>query len=216
MLVIQTRPVTCLLLTLVSPKCSSILQIWFIACLDSSDLPEPFLLYKDPIMGRSNARKAPYCSRSPLDFFLKYSFKIMCMGVCICTCVCSAHQGWKRVSDLLELYNRQLWTLQHGCWELNSGPLEKQNKLLTTEPSLQPPLPFQLLWGQCCLSGLVNWGSNLLFQFPVMLACPLLSSISWFHDVLVSINSQLDTALSHLEREFWFFLRTLLTFTFAV
>ena len=27
-----------------------------------------------------------------------------------------------------------------GCWELNSGPLEKQAMLLTTEPSLQPQL----------------------------------------------------------------------------
>ena len=26
-----------------------------------------------------------------------------------------------------------------GCWELNSGPLEEQAMLLTTEPSLQPP-----------------------------------------------------------------------------
>jgi hypothetical protein len=25
-----------------------------------------------------------------------------------------------------------------GCWELNSGPLEKQSVLLTAEPSLQP------------------------------------------------------------------------------
>jgi hypothetical protein len=25
-----------------------------------------------------------------------------------------------------------------GCWELNSGPLEEQSVLLTTEPSLQP------------------------------------------------------------------------------
>ena len=27
-----------------------------------------------------------------------------------------------------------------GCWELNSGPLEEQAMLLTTEPSLQPQL----------------------------------------------------------------------------
>ena len=27
-----------------------------------------------------------------------------------------------------------------GCWELNSGPLEEQAMLLTTEPSLQPCL----------------------------------------------------------------------------
>uniref|UniRef100_A0A8I5ZQ82 Uncharacterized protein n=1 Tax=Rattus norvegicus TaxID=10116 RepID=A0A8I5ZQ82_RAT len=26
-----------------------------------------------------------------------------------------------------------------GCWELNSGPLEEQTVLLTSEPSLQPP-----------------------------------------------------------------------------
>ena len=25
-----------------------------------------------------------------------------------------------------------------GCWEVNSGPLEEQSVLLTTEPSLQP------------------------------------------------------------------------------
>ena len=29
-----------------------------------------------------------------------------------------------------------------GCWELNSGPLEEQAMLLTTEPSLQPPILF--------------------------------------------------------------------------
>lgn len=27
-----------------------------------------------------------------------------------------------------------------GCWELNSGPLQKQYTILTTEPSLQPLL----------------------------------------------------------------------------
>ena len=29
-----------------------------------------------------------------------------------------------------------------GCWELNSGPLEEQTMLLTTEPSLQPQIYF--------------------------------------------------------------------------
>jgi hypothetical protein len=28
--------------------------------------------------------------------------------------------------------------LPFGCWELNSGPLEEQPVLLTTEPSFQP------------------------------------------------------------------------------
>jgi hypothetical protein len=27
-----------------------------------------------------------------------------------------------------------------GCWDLNSGPLEEQSALLTTEPSHQPKL----------------------------------------------------------------------------
>ena len=30
--------------------------------------------------------------------------------------------------------------LPYGCWELNSGPLEEQPVLLTTEPSLQPQI----------------------------------------------------------------------------
>ena len=31
-----------------------------------------------------------------------------------------------------------------GCWDLNSGPLEEQLVLLTTEPSLQPqPVSFK-------------------------------------------------------------------------
>jgi hypothetical protein len=29
-----------------------------------------------------------------------------------------------------------------GCWDLNSGPLEEQSVLLTTEPSLQPDFDF--------------------------------------------------------------------------
>jgi hypothetical protein len=29
-----------------------------------------------------------------------------------------------------------------GCWKLNSGPLEEQSVLLTTEPSLQPLVLF--------------------------------------------------------------------------
>ena len=33
-----------------------------------------------------------------------------------------------------------------GCWELNSGPLEEQSVLLTTEPSLQPCCPFFEHW----------------------------------------------------------------------
>jgi hypothetical protein len=31
-----------------------------------------------------------------------------------------------------------------GCWDLNSGPLEEQSVLLTTESSLQPLVPSSL------------------------------------------------------------------------
>jgi hypothetical protein len=33
-----------------------------------------------------------------------------------------------------------------GFWELNSGPLEEQSVLLTSEPSLQPYLYFECYW----------------------------------------------------------------------
>jgi len=52
-----------------------------------------------------------------------------------------------------------------GCWELNSGPLEEQSLLLTTEPSLQPPVhillkvvhgvQFVLLYTHMCLA--ISW-----------------------------------------------------------
>jgi hypothetical protein len=62
-----------------------------------------------------------------------------------------------------------------GCWDLNSGPLEEQPVLLTTEPSLQPfnpPPPFSgdmvpciTRWPQACSDPPVSgfkpcWESN--------------------------------------------------------
>ena len=44
--------------------------------------------------------------------------------------------GQKRAPDLIT----NGCGLPCGCWELNSGPLEEQAELLTTEPSLQPPI----------------------------------------------------------------------------
>lgn len=34
-------------------------------------------------------------------------------------------------------FNRLLWAVWYSCWKLNPGPLEKPQKLLTTNPSLQ-------------------------------------------------------------------------------
>ena len=55
--------------------------------------------------------------------------------------------GRKRASDLIT----DDCELPCGCWKLNSGPLEEQAMLLTTEPSLQPPtFPFYM---RCIYSG---------------------------------------------------------------
>ena len=43
-----------------------------------------------------------------------------------------------------------------GCWELNSGPLEEQSVLLTTEPSLQP-LEGSIFLKQCCSAVTEAW-----------------------------------------------------------
>jgi hypothetical protein len=48
-----------------------------------------------------------------------------------CSCL-QTHQ--KRASDPITGGCEPLC----GCWKLNSGPLEEQSVLLTTEPSLQP------------------------------------------------------------------------------
>lgn len=63
-----------------------------------------------------------------------------CMNVCT-TCMPGAHRRQKRTPDLLE--ELELWVLvNHFCgfWELNLGPLQEQQFLLTIE--LSPQLLF--------------------------------------------------------------------------
>ena len=68
------------------------------------------------------------------------------------------------------------------CWDLNSGPLEEQSVLLTTEPSLQPSKypflisrPFNPLSFCLCLS---PSSSTCLLYFSVSVCCPLLNAKS--------------------------------------
>ena len=63
--------------------------------------------------------------------------------------------GQKRASDLIS----DGCEPPCGCWELNSGPLEEQAMLLTTEPSLQPPSPLFLTLLAIWLSTFFNGGS---------------------------------------------------------
>ena len=98
---------------------------------------ELFLWWKSTIKP-SPALNADYISvkTSPckdeifLFFFFFNNLFILCIWV-HCRCL-QTHQ--KRASDPIT----DGCEPPCGCWELNSGPLEEQSVLLTTEPSLQP------------------------------------------------------------------------------
>jgi hypothetical protein len=47
----------------------------------------------------------------------------------------------------LPFWEKRFKSRSHSFWELNSGPLEEQSVLLTTEPSLQPNYPVLNLSG---------------------------------------------------------------------
>lgn len=67
-----------------------------------------------------------------------------CTGVCVRTHVHvlgNAHRGHKKVSYALELEMHVVASC-HGCWKLNSDPLEGLQLLLTAEPSHSSPIPF--------------------------------------------------------------------------
>ena len=65
-------------------------------------------------------------------YFFKYLFIYYVYNI-LSVCMPA---GQKRAPDLIDGCEPPC-----GCWELNSGPLEEQAVLLTTEPSLQPPFP---------------------------------------------------------------------------
>ena len=65
-------------------------------------------------------------------FYFIYLFVYL---LCIQYSVCVYAAGQKRAPDPIT----DDCEPPCGCWELNSGPLEEQAMLLTSEPSLQPP-----------------------------------------------------------------------------
>jgi hypothetical protein len=73
-----------------------------------------------------------------LYIVLSFLFKGFIYLFYICKCRHQTHQ--KKVLDLIT----DGCEPPCGCWELNSGPLEEQSVLLTTEPSLQPQDDFSL------------------------------------------------------------------------
>jgi len=74
--------------------------------------------------------------RSPLYFFFFFFLKhLFIMYTSYCFLPAYTPAGQKRAPDLII----DGCEPPCGCWELNSGPLEEQTVLLTSEPSLQPP-----------------------------------------------------------------------------
>ena len=70
----------------------------------------------------------PHVSRVFFFLLKTYLFNIHLYTIA----VSDTHQ--KRISDSI----MDGCEPPRGCWELNSGPLEEQSVLLTSEPSLQP------------------------------------------------------------------------------
>ena len=68
---------------------------------------------------------------SSLFLFFFFNIYLFIMYTIFCLCMPA---GQKRAPDLIT----DGCEPPCGCWELNSGPLEEQAMLLTTEPSLQP------------------------------------------------------------------------------
>lgn len=69
--------------------------------------------------------------------YLKISFYSVC--VCVwCLYMSTGILGGQRCQIPWSWRYKQLWTSWHGCWELNSGPLQEQCMFLIAEPSLQP------------------------------------------------------------------------------
>ena len=64
-----------------------------------------------------------------------------------------------------------------GCWELNSGPLEEQAMLLTSEPSLQPSQPI-LFKTDCFL--ILKW----YFLFKLSVVKKIIAFIEYTQRVL--------------------------------
>jgi hypothetical protein len=79
------------------------------------------------LSGGDSGGLCPVAASPPLFSFIFMHY--VCSGLPVCKPV-----GQKRAPDLIS----DGCEPPCGCWELNSGPLEKQPVLLTSDPSLQP------------------------------------------------------------------------------
>jgi hypothetical protein len=104
----------------------------------------------------------------PSWFCLLFVFMCMfCLHTCLYTTGMSCSLGGLQVSGTQVMHN---YEVSYGCWELNSGPLQKQQMLLTAELLLQPLYP-------CSWCNMTSYFKLLSYlNFPIIMNC---SSGSW-------------------------------------
>lgn len=87
------------------------------------------------------------CVHFPLQiYFISFNHVLVCVAVCGHVHVSTgAHRGQKTVSVLLDRDLRKLWATWCGCWEPNSGSLQEQPLLSSSELSFQPLKYFFLI-----------------------------------------------------------------------
>lgn len=73
--------------------------------------------------------------------------ELLLLFVCVCTCACKSvhvgtYGGQNLVSDLLGLELQVVLSPRSGCWEPNSGPLQKLQAHSSTAASSPSPQYF--------------------------------------------------------------------------
>lgn len=102
-------------------------------------------------------------------------FKDLFLG-CVCDKYSSALEGQKRALDPLELELQAAVNHKHRCWELNSGPLQEQQLLLTTGPVLQPLPTIFLKQGLNVAQASLEFTMQMRMSLNFSLSCFPLSS----------------------------------------
>lgn len=101
------------------------------------------------------------------------SITIMCVSVCEYAHECHRQGTTEQFPGIWS--SRQLWDLQHGCWEPYPGPFQEQQAILTTAPSPDPGGNF--LWSSkesscevastpMCLTNSLCFGDGILLCSP--------------------------------------------------
>ena len=94
-----------------------------------------------PLQRAAGCSWLPIHLSSPIIFYFLKIYSIYFTNVWVDCCCLQTHQK-KALDPITDGCEPPC-----GCWELNSGPLEEQLVLLTTEPSLQPYFLFFLKTG---------------------------------------------------------------------